>query len=524
MGAFICSIMTTSAMAQSLTVTQQRQFNLDALRTIETYEECAALRGTSSRMDFEMLFTDRKLSIYNDLNGFSGAPTLTVSSYSELATTKGKSFSVNIKNLKKGEPYRDGGSWKMEVTFDKEIAYTNKCGILFSSNHYYGADHHMKATLVWDPETRECQICQLEGSIESEAKPLPTDYSILNQTDDRDYQLQVDGSQLTFNSFGQAFLSAHPEFFYPDDDIVIKVIQDKSEAGCNMIHLKYVPKPWRIKAHVDITMGEYWANDSETETTSSGMEFGVDAGYIFPAKSNWKIGAFLGVGLAQSSMDLDYAGGSYNYNASGDADIDGDSYIRYYNFSNMKQTFKSTDLVVPVYADLSYRINKRFSAYVDAGLKMYFNMKNEVSGLEGTYSTWGYFPEYGFEMRPEDSWNGKPIDGFVTNASLGVANQNASSIGMNGFSMDLMGRLGFRIVLYKMISLDLSGTYQTSLISPFESDATQVSYNASGNISKTQAPLTYTVADGEQARPMVEGFGSLSRKILSVNAGLIVKF
>ena len=60
-----------SCFAQTLSVVQERQFNLDALRTIENYESYASLYGDDARIEFVLLFKDNNLQIFNDLNGFS---------------------------------------------------------------------------------------------------------------------------------------------------------------------------------------------------------------------------------------------------------------------------------------------------------------------------------------------------------------------------------------------------------------------------------------------------------------------
>lgn len=513
-------MLSVSLSAQTLTPVQRRQFNIDALRMLENYENCSQLYNMATRMEFDMLFNDASMHIFNDLNGLSAAPTLSVSDYSELLSSKGKSTQVIIKNVSKSDPYFDN-EWKMDVTFDKEITYANNCEILFSSKEYFGADYHIGMTLVWDEDMRSCTICRLDGERGSEREMLPSDYFILTNTSKRDFQVKADGDTLSFNAFGQAFLSPDAKFVYPDQDVRMKVIK-KRDTDCNIISLKYIPTRWRIKLHYDMSLGGFYYANGKADASSTGTEIGMDLGYVIPSKKKVKWHFMSGVALSKSILDMSLTKLDYMYTASPWADIDGDSYLRHYSISGMKQTFESTDIVVPAYLETDIRWTNNISSYLDAGIKMYLNLKKDLKIKTGHYSTYGEYTKYGLVMRPEDNWNGnKPINGFVSGASISDDIFN-TEMHYKDFSIDVMGRAGLRWMVIGDLYLDAALSLQMSLLSPFNADRT-IDISTS-NPTEDEALMTYSVEKGETIRGLQGSYSWLRRQALNLNLGIMYRF
>ena len=516
----VISFLMTSAssLAQNLSVVQERQLNLDALRALENYESYASLYGEDARLEFVLLFKDNSLQIFNDLNGLSAEPTLSVVDYSDVLATKGRSAQVTIKNLRKSEPYYDNDEWKIDVTFEKEISYTDACEAIFSSQEFFGADFQMQMTLAWDEETRQCLITKLDGQRGSDVEMLPANYSILHFTDERDRKIKANGDTLIFDTFDQAYLLDNPSLKYPDPDVRVKVI--RPNVNCNLITLDYKPKRWRFKAHYDMSIGDFYSISSDFDVKTQGYEMALDIGYIFPSKSSVKWGMFFGAGLSKSQFDMNLGDLSYQYQTYGEADIDHDRYVRLYSLNNVSQTFKLSDLIAPFYIDMDVRFSKYFSFYMDAGIKAYMNLSNELIFNSGTYSTWGYFNDYGIEMHPEDHWNSTPINGFVKDKAMNN-DLIKSDFKVKKFSLDGLGRAGFRILLYKDLFLDLAASYQMSILSPFNSKAL---YSFSrGQILEQDALMTYTVNEGETMRNIQDSFSSTRRQSLSLNIGLMLR-
>lgn len=507
--------------AQKLTVAETRRFNLDALRTLEDYEKSSALSTTKRRdqEDFKYLFKDTQLPIFNDLNGLSADSTLTVSDYASLLCEKANSTSVKIKNLRKGEPYFSEGAWKMDVSFDKEISYFNGCEAIFNSRTDFGEDFHLEGTLAWNSEYRDCQFLRLEGT---PVELLPSDYLIYKDhraAEPRDTSLLVNGKHLEYNDWKQAFLPWDSKFVYPDPDVRISV--DTIGQDCHLVEVKYKPKRWRIKALYQMSLGNPYDVSALEDAKGSTTELGLEMGYIIPSRSKVKWGLFFGAALSQTSLDMTQGKLSYHYNTFGDADIDGDSYTRYYDIRNMRQTLKTTDVAGLAYLDMDIRFSKYFSWYFDLGAKAYYNLSSELSGLQGTYSTYGEYPDYNLVLRPEDNWS-NPINGFVKNASW--RDDMVEKEDLNPLSVDIMGRVGFRILLYKNLFLDIAGSYQYTVMSPLTMNSYSKVELTGSELNAAIAPMTYTIYGGEKVRPLYESLSTFNRRFLSVNAGLMLRF
>ncbi len=507
-----CLLAFESAYAQELSVIQKSQLNEDVIRAFAKYDSCASLPSNAALMEFDLLFKDMKVQIFNDLNGLSADPTLSVEKYANTLRTRGRNVKVIIKNPKKGEPYYENGEWKVDYTFDKEISYTNPCQILFSSRQYFGEDFHLQMTLVWNEELRKCFITRLDGQKGSDVEMLPADYTILNDDDERYHQLTIDGAPLPWNANGQAFLPPNPQFEYPDQEVMVKVKVENPH--CKLISVNYEPKRWRVKAHMDFCLSDFYKGDGNVWLYSSGKEFSVEGGYYFSIKNNIRWGAFAGLGFSKSKLDMNRERIGYYYQTEGEAD----SYVRFYDITNIYQSYKSVDAILPMYIDMDYRFNKYLSFYLDAGFKVYLNLMNEVVWNSGTYSTWGYYSQYGREMRAD----GSSINGFVNDRQ--ISDQDVDSdYGFKTLSIDGFGRAGARILLWQNIFLDAGLSFQRSMLSPFNADPSMNNLS-DGAITPNDALMSYSAGEGEKMHTLLNGLSSLRRQSFLLNIGLMYRF
>ncbi len=511
-----CLLAFESVYAQELSDIQKSQLNEDALRAFEKYDSCCSLNSSVSLMDFDLLFKDMKVQIFNDLNGLSADPTLSVEKYAYTLRTRGRDAKVIIRNLKKGQPYYEDGEWKVVYSFDKEISYTNPCQIQFSSRQYFGEDFHLQMTLAWNEKLRSCVITRLDGQKGSDVEMLPASYSILNDDDPRYHKLTINGAPLNWNPYGQAFLPANPQFEYPDPEVRVKV--NVENPHCKLISVNYEPKRWRVKAHMDHCLSDFYKGDGNVWLYSSGNEFSVEAGYYFQMKKHIRWGAFAGLGFSKSKLDMNRERIDYNYPTEGEADNPQDSYVRFYDISNIYQSYKSVDAVLPMYIDMDYRFNKYLSFYADAGFKVYLNLKNEVVWNSGTYSAWGYYSQYGYEIRGNES----SINGFVNDRQ--ITDQDIDSdYGFKTLSIDYFGRAGARFLLWRNIFLDAGLSFQKSLLSPFNADPSMNNL-ANGATTSYDALMSYNAGEGENMHSLLNGLSSLRRQSFLLNIGLMYRF
>ncbi len=507
--------------AQELSYSERIKFNLDVLRTLEEYESSATLNSEENVSNFKGLFEyNEQQSIYNDLLGVAAPDSvISLNEYTQVLHNSTRAQSLSLKNLQKSEPYFKDGEWRMDVSFDKSMQYTNTCGILFDSEVHYGSDYHIEATLAWKQDERVCVFRKLTGSQSSEIQPLPAQYDILSTTGDlRDKDLKANGESVFFNSFGQAYLPYNAKITYPlDEDLAVKKILDNRD--CNLYRVKYTPHHWRVKAHFDFNvsdMSNFISNEMpnmETKVKSSN-NMGIDIGYIFPSGGHVKWGIFLGAGLAQTEIESTLDSYSFGYtDRYGHSDIDNDSYERSYEMENLKNTIKLTDLTVPLYIDMDVKFNKYFSMYLDAGVRMYMNMKTDAANFEGTFSTYGIYPQYN-NLRLD--WT-SGLAQFANNAQI-ADNRNVnidSEVQVEKISLDAMGSLGFRVRLASWIYLDLGATYTRSFLKPIKSDDSSASY----------ALFEYSSAEQREfAHNLGQVIKEWERSSVSLNAGILFKF
>ena len=518
------SLMSHVASAQSITAQQERVFSQQVYNTLMTYGTVSSLSSSSDASTFTQLFSSPNILIYNDLVGLEGKEQLSVQDYVKSLRENASSIRVDIKNINRGRIADKGNVYQMSVTFDKNISYLTSCEIFVDAHEFYGSDYQMTATFEMDKQTGLCRISSLQGK-QSSQKSKTQQFAIVQRTDERDDLVQYKGQTITFNRFDQAFipeacdLSVLPQsLYYPDDDMNMYVVQE--DENCNVIRFEYVPTRWRIKPHVAFSLGKFYKPSAELKdpftSSSSETEFGIDVGYTFFSKDNFKIAAFLGIGISSNKLKYEAGNLDYAYNAGSHADMDGDTYVRHYSLSGIQQTLKATDLVIPVYADFEYRFGSRFSAFVDLGMKFYSNMSNKTTSELNSYS-YGVYNGYGFPLRIEETW----LNNFGQH-QLDDSFLDASKLDMK-FSMDALIGLGVRAKLFGSLSAEVGILYQAGLMNCWK-NPNAPSNIATSSSTENDALVTYSVAEGEHVKKLVQSSESLKRSALKLNVGLILKF
>lgn len=503
--------------AQGLSTSQERLFNLNALRLIEDYENNAPLSSYEQLSDFCGLFENDTVLIYNDLLGVSSKKMLTVKEYTSLLKAKSKYPKVIVKNVKKGIIYEDDKNWLMDITFDKEVSYTDACDVLLSSKEYYGHDYDMKAVIAMDKESGQCSIRSLTGSNPSN-KPLLTDqYAVVLYNDPRDKKVLCNGERLEFNSFDQAIVASNPMLTYYDADANMRIV--RQPGSCEVYSLKFRPRHMRVKLYGSMSLGDFYkqsGNNAQLSMKSSETSMGLDIGYVFPTKGIVKLGAFIGAGYSMSKLDLGIKQLNYNYSASSAADMDGDTYNRFYELSDVNQTIKINSLVIPVYADIDFRVASSFSIYTQVGVKGYMTMSNSIDEMSANAYVYGVYPQYE-NLRIDETWLNAFGEKTITN------NSSSDDFEVKSFSYDAFGGLGLRVNLVGPLLLDCGIQYQFGL-SDCISNTGETANILSGTVTEQNALVSYTVASGEKMRSITDAFSSAKRQALKFNVGLMFKF
>lgn len=522
---FIIAIIATAAFAQSPTPEQTYKMNADALKMVLDYK---AQANMNKPRRFVRLFANEDMQIYNDLLGLSTQKTLSVKNYRTLMEKEALYPTIKVQNFRKNKIYKENGLWMMDITFEKELSYTDKCGVLFSTEEYYGEYHTINMSLVWDENLQTCTIAKLSGKNNSTVKAL-TDYKVIVASDDakdqkRERNVRVNGRHLKFNSFSQCIIPANAEIEYVnDDDMKFELVQN--ETGCEVYSIAYNPMSMRLKPHYNIGVVPFGKSANGLSLSKSiHHEFGLDLGYMIPTNGLFQMGFYAGVGFASSSVVLGMDTIHYHYQAGSEADIDGDSYTRHYTIERASQKLSMKDLTIPIYLDFNFHLHKIVSLYLDLGIKNYINLSANLSDLTGTYSSWGVYPQYSDLVL--DHTTG--LTQFAASGTALPAQTTSSTMDINGYSMDLLSALGVRIKLkdkqFFPLYFDFSIGYQHSLLAPYKNANALTVSDIQGNVSAQEAFSTYTVESGESAMPLSAFVSDLKRKMVTLNFGITYKF
>lgn len=503
-----------NAPAETLSRGQKHAFNVEALRLLENYEDFGGVRSDAEVSDFRALFPPEGINVYNDLLGLSMADSLSIDEYTSLMQGNARNALVRLKNIRKKKAWEDSRSWLLSLTFDKELMFTTKCGAIIDASNYYGGDYTYEAVVAMDKESNDIYIVSLKGAPTSPRHRLPTNFTFVEFSSPLDSAVTVGGERLKF-SHGQALVPRDATFEYFDEDANLKV-HNVGDDECMHYELSFKPMRWRVKAHADISLGAPYSftSSSAIGTSVSATDFGVDVGYIFPSKSRFKIGVFAGIGYSTGHLDMNVDKLDYNYEAPSSADMDGDTYRRYYELSDMRQNISLNFLSVPVYANFEYRFSRRISAFVNLGVKTYFNAGSKADPFTGKSYSYGIYPQYD-DLRIDDSW--------LNNFGSSEFSSTSDDIDIKGFSADILAGAGIEVKIYGPLSINAGISYQFGVTDVISSTNNDTSLSG-GTITQQQAPVTYQVEGGTQVKSLVNYLGSVKRQSLKLNVGLVYKF
>ncbi len=504
------------AQAELPSNTQQRRVNLNSLRILEIYENYSNLFNDEAEENFRYIFQNDSMQIFNDLPGLAVEETLPIDRYIELARGQ-RGLLVSLANVRGGKIEDAGDKWIVPIKFDKEIRFITPNGAIISSADYYdGKLYNMEALVEVDKDTYETHIRSLEGKIDSRKPRLAPGFLIAYKNDPRDENVLNSGRKLEFNKHGQAFIYDPVNLTYADDDMNMKV-KTTGTGDDRKFSFEYHPMRWRVRPNYELTLGSFYNVDAASgiESSASGMSLGVDVGYVIPSRSKFKIGIFTGVGFSSGKLSLSAADINYNYEAPGSADMDGDTYIRYYELTGASQSVKLSHITVPLYVDLEYRINQRISIFADLGLKAYFNSGSKIDKFSTDVYSYGVYPQYG-DLMMNETW----LNDFG-NTSLALGDVRAAGP-FKSFSADIMAGIGARVKIYGPLSLDLTLMYAAPVINRLETKELQAL--PAGRVSQAEIPVQYTVSTGQTVENTLLDYCKIKSNPLKLKIGLTYKF
>ena len=493
----IASVLATTVTAQRITPQEEREFYQKAYDIINVYAQSANVDDDRNVMRFMDLFESKDLNIFNDLMSLSYDATLSVENYIQLLH-EADMVNVVVKNVQKlGEITDDGKAWQLQLAFEKSISFVSKCNTLFDSQEFFGHDYRLLATLSLDKSSGECRIVGLDA--DGAVEPFPKDYRVLCKVDERDNNLDINGTYVKF-VMDQKLLRPGEKLSYRGAPVDVVDMPNQCD---HKVVANYSDKSWRVRVGGSFAVSGFNKLDGGqdiTTTNDSEMGFGLDFGYVFPSKSHLRIGLFAGVGLSMNNLTMEMD--KKDHSTTGVVDIDGDTYERMYivKKGNISQELKATDIAIPVYFDFEYEFNSIVSAYADLGLKAQMSSGKMTTNID-SYTTSGKYTDYGSELIIEN----------ISELGFGERTSNDAEYDENGAStsmaIDALLGLGLRININKSFAFDAG-----------------IQYQIGGKSWKSNEGDIFSYSGDKDKVNLLRKAGGISHNALKVGASLIFKF
>lgn len=268
-----------------------------------------------------------------------------------------------------------------------------------------------------------------------------------------------------------------------------------------------------VKASAEIGLGNSLSVSSSVgslDSKASSSNYGVDFGWTFWKKQKNSLELNVGVAYSPTSVKIDLESIDYDYQAPASADMDGDAYQRYYQLDNVHQKVTYNSFTIPVYLTYTYMCNSWFGLHADLGMRLGFKTGSKISEVSGGAYSYGIYPKYGDLIIDEPYLN----DFGTTD----LADARRVETACNGFSATILMGAGLEFRLSKHFAADLSVRYNPGLTNLFKEQ-----YNGAKFTSES-APVSYTVAEGQQVKALTDYMRSSKLNQLSLRIGLIYRF
>ena len=273
---------------------------------------------------------------------------------------------------------------------------------------------------------------------------------------------------------------------------------------------------YAVKAYSDVGLVEGKSMTMALPQMTSKMSsnaFGVDFGWKFWNKNAHSLEANLGLGYRIASATFDVTSMSYNYAAPAEADEDGNSYQRYTTLSDLKQKINLGYLNIPVYLQYQYRATKWLGIHADFGFHLGFKCSGSIGSTSGIADSYGVYSQYEDLVIKADYLND------FGERSLKEAYNDEPKV--NGFSASIIAGAGLEFYVGSRVSIDLGVRYNTGLTSVFKN---MYDLNSTTSLTSENAPVTYTVTQGQRVNAMSDYVTKSPLNSLSLHIGVNLRF
>ena len=248
-------------------------------------------------------------------------------------------------------------------------------------------------------------------------------------------------------------------------------------------------------------------------TKGSSHAFGVDFGYTFWKQGPNSLEANIGIGyrLASSTFSIDKL--SYEYSAPASADEDGNPYQRHTTLTDVNQKINLGYLNIPIYLQYQYRATKWLGIHADVGFGLGFKCIGKIGSTTGIANSYGVYQEYN-QLVIKANYLNDFGETFLDEAKEGKAD-------IKGFNASVMAGVGFEFYIANPVSIDLGIRYHAGLTDVF---AGHYDIGSTSQFTAETAPLTYTVAGGQQVKALSDYVTKSRLNPFSLHVGINLRF
>ena len=268
-----------------------------------------------------------------------------------------------------------------------------------------------------------------------------------------------------------------------------------------------------IKASAEIGLGNSISTTSMLPSSrkASAGDYGIDFGWTFFEKDRHRLEANIGVAYRSTSLTFDWDAMDYDYAAPASADMDGETYQRYYEIGYMSQKVDLGQIAVPVYLTYAYQCNEWLGFHADLGVRLGFKSSCKFKDVSGSAYSYGVYPQYD-DLKIDDAY----LNNFGT---TNLANARRIAPEASGFSASVLVGVGAECRIYGPLAADVSFRYNAGVTNMFKEQ-----YKNATSFSHATAPVNYTVDKGQAVKPATGYLHSSKQNQFSIRMGLIYRF
>lgn len=271
-----------------------------------------------------------------------------------------------------------------------------------------------------------------------------------------------------------------------------------------------------VKAYGDIGLGGAMSMTTALPgitRKSSTNAFGVDFGYTFWHQGRSALEANIGIGYRMASASFVIPSLSFDYAAPASSDEDGNPYRRYTTLTDVNQKINLGYFNIPIYLQYRYRIAEWLGLHADVGFGLGFKCNNKVGLTSGVADTFGVYQEYD-QLVIKAKYLNDFGETYLDEATEGKAD-------IKGFNASVIAGVGLEFYIANPVSIDLGVRYNVGLTDVFTG---HYDITSASGYSVESAPITYTVADGQQVKALSDYVTKSRLNPLSLHVGVNIRF